>query len=108
MSVTARCSRLLTIDAMGRQTEIAELIRGGEGDDVLAVKQNRPAPYDQVGEAIGIGLDDLPRPVGRAVLADHQLEREIGVLDQDALDRLGDPGCVTVGAQNDADEGLGR
>jgi predicted transposase YbfD/YdcC len=48
---------LVTIDAMGCQKEIAELIREGEGDYVLAVKQNQPTLYEQVEEAIGAGLE---------------------------------------------------
>ena len=48
---------LVTIDAMGCQKEIAERIREGGGDYVLAVKQNQPTLYDQVEEAIGAGLE---------------------------------------------------
>src|SRR3954469_8106442 len=46
---------VVTIDAMGCQKEIADLIREGSGDYVLAVKQNQPTLYKQVGEAIGAG-----------------------------------------------------
>jgi predicted transposase YbfD/YdcC len=48
---------VVTIDAMGCQKEIAELIREGDGDDVLAVKQNQPTLYKQVEEAISAGLE---------------------------------------------------
>ena len=48
---------LVTIDAMGCQKEIADLIREGEGDYVLAVKQNQPTLYEQVEEAVGAGLE---------------------------------------------------
>ena len=48
---------LVTIDAMGCQKEIAELIREGKGDYVLAVKQNQPTLYEQVEEAIDAGLE---------------------------------------------------
>jgi CO/xanthine dehydrogenase Mo-binding subunit len=48
---------LVTIDAMGCQKEIAELIRRGEGDYVLAVKQNQPTLYERVEAAIGAGLE---------------------------------------------------
>jgi predicted transposase YbfD/YdcC len=48
---------LVTIDAMGCQKEIAELIREGGGDYVLAVKQNQPSLYEQVEEAIDAGLE---------------------------------------------------
>ena len=48
---------LVTIDAMGCQKEIADLIREGKGDYVLAVKQNQPTLYEQVEEAVGAGLE---------------------------------------------------
>jgi predicted transposase YbfD/YdcC len=39
---------LVTIDAMGTQTSIAQTIREGGGDYVLALKENWPATYAQV------------------------------------------------------------
>jgi predicted transposase YbfD/YdcC len=48
---------LVTIDAMGCQREIAAQIRQGEGDYVLAVKQNQPTLYEQVNQAIGEALE---------------------------------------------------
>jgi len=48
---------VVTIDAMGCQKEIADLIREGKGDYVLAVKQNQPTLYEQVEEAVGAGLE---------------------------------------------------
>jgi predicted transposase YbfD/YdcC len=48
---------VVTIDAMGCQKEIAESIREGEGDYVLAVKQNQPTLYEQVEGAISAGLE---------------------------------------------------
>src|SRR5512142_3244395 len=48
---------VVTIDAMGCQKEIADLIREGDGDYVLAVKQNQPTLYEQVEEAISAGLE---------------------------------------------------
>ena len=48
---------LVTIDAMGCQKAIAGSIREGEGDYVLAVKQNQPTLYEQVEEAVGAGLE---------------------------------------------------
>jgi predicted transposase YbfD/YdcC len=47
----------VTIDAMGCQKEIADLIREGGGDYVLAVKQNQPTLSEQVEEAVGAGLE---------------------------------------------------
>src|SRR6516225_5564548 len=49
---------LVTIDAMGCQTEIAERIREGKGDYVLAVKQNQPTLYERVEEAISEALEE--------------------------------------------------
>ena len=57
---------VVTIDAMGCQKEIADLIREGGGDYVLAVKQNQPTLYEQVGEAIDAGLEQ------DAALDEHQ------------------------------------
>ncbi len=48
---------VVTIDAMGCQKEIADLIREGDGDYVLAVKQNQPTLYERVERAIGVGLE---------------------------------------------------
>jgi predicted transposase YbfD/YdcC len=46
-----------TIDAMGCQKEIADRIREGEGDSVLAVKQNQPTLYERVEAAIAEALE---------------------------------------------------
>jgi predicted transposase YbfD/YdcC len=48
---------LVTIDAMGCQKEIAHQIREGEGDYVLAVKQNQPKLYERVEAAISEALE---------------------------------------------------
>jgi predicted transposase YbfD/YdcC len=48
---------IVTIDAMGCQKEIADLIRERGGDYVLAVKQNQPTLNEQVEEAVGAGLE---------------------------------------------------
>jgi predicted transposase YbfD/YdcC len=48
---------VVTIDAMGCQKEIAGLIRDGEGDYVLAVKENQPTLYERVGAAVDEGLE---------------------------------------------------
>lgn len=48
---------LVTIDAMGCQREIADQIRQGEGDYLLAVKENQPKLYEQVEEAIDAALE---------------------------------------------------
>ena len=43
---------VVTIDAMGCQKETAGLIRDGEGDYVLAVKENQPALFEQARAAV--------------------------------------------------------
>lgn len=48
---------VVTIDAMGCQKEIADLIRERGGDYVLAVKQNQPTLHEQVEEVINTGLE---------------------------------------------------
>jgi len=48
---------LVTIDAMGCQKEIAAQIRRGEGDYVLAVKQNQPTLHERVNQAIEEALE---------------------------------------------------
>jgi predicted transposase YbfD/YdcC len=42
------CSPIITIDAMGIQTEIVRLIRQKKADYVLALKSNHPTLYNQV------------------------------------------------------------
>ncbi len=49
---------LVTIDAMGCQRQIADAIRRGEGDDVLAVKQNQPTLYERVEAAIDLASEE--------------------------------------------------
>lgn len=49
---------LVTIDAMGCQREIAVEIRYGEGDYVLAVKQNQPTLYARVEAAIDLASEE--------------------------------------------------
>jgi predicted transposase YbfD/YdcC len=48
---------LVTIDAMGCQKEIADQIRGGGGDYILAVKPNQPTLCEQVEGAISEALE---------------------------------------------------
>jgi predicted transposase YbfD/YdcC len=48
---------VVTIDAMGCQKEIADLIRERGGEYVLAVKQNQPTLYEQVEGVINTGLE---------------------------------------------------
>lgn len=62
---------LVTIDAMGCQKEIAERIRAGEGDYVLAVKQNQPKLYEQVDAALSVALEREPED-----LDEHQTEEK--------------------------------
>lgn len=53
----------VTIDAMGCQKEIAEEIREGGGDYVLAVKLNQPTLYEQVTAAVAEGLEQDAAPI---------------------------------------------
>jgi predicted transposase YbfD/YdcC len=48
---------LVTSDAMGGQRAVADRIREGEADDVLAVKENQPTLDEQVEEAIAEALE---------------------------------------------------
>ena len=48
---------LVTLDAMGCQTAIAEEVREGGGDYVLAVKPNQPTLYERVRGAVDEGLE---------------------------------------------------
>jgi predicted transposase YbfD/YdcC len=48
---------VVTIDAMGCQKEIAGVIRDGEADYVLAVKENQPTLYERVRQAVDEGLE---------------------------------------------------
>jgi len=58
---------LVTIDAMGCQTEIAERIRGKGADYILAVKQNQPTLYERVEGAIDAALEQDAEEI-----AEHQ------------------------------------
>jgi predicted transposase YbfD/YdcC len=49
---------LVTIDAMGCQREIAAAIRRGEGDYVLAVKQDQPTLYERVEAAVDLASEE--------------------------------------------------
>lgn len=51
---------LVTIDAIGCQREIADKIRDGGGDYVLAVKQNQPKLYEQVEAALIEAMEGEP------------------------------------------------
>ena len=49
---------LVTIDAMGCQKEIAEQVIEQGGDYVLAVKENQPTLYEQVGRLDEAALEE--------------------------------------------------
>src|SRR5262249_45253933 len=49
--------RIVTIDAMGCQTEIAAQVVAGGGDYVLAVKDNQPRLHAEVRQAFETALD---------------------------------------------------
>jgi predicted transposase YbfD/YdcC len=62
---------LVTIDAMGCQKEIAAAIRHGEGDYLLAVKQNQPTLYEQVDATITTALEEEAKD-----LDEHQTQEQ--------------------------------
>jgi predicted transposase YbfD/YdcC len=62
---------LVTIDAMGGQKEIAEVIRERKGDYILAVKRDQPTLYEQVEGAIDEALE---RDAGE--IEEHQVVEE--------------------------------
>jgi predicted transposase YbfD/YdcC len=49
---------IVTIDAMGCQTEIAAAIRAGEADYVLAVKDNQPTLHEEIHQAFMVHAED--------------------------------------------------
>lgn len=62
---------LVTIDAMGTQTQIAQTILDGGGDYVLALKQNWPATQAAVETFFAAPPPDVPIQRGRTVDGDH-------------------------------------
>jgi predicted transposase YbfD/YdcC len=62
---------VVTIDAMGTQTEIAQTILDGGGDYVLALKENWPATYAEIEEVFTSPPPDLPMQSQETVDADH-------------------------------------
>jgi len=49
---------LVTIDAMGCQTGIAEAIVDGGGDDILAMKRNQPTRHDGIAAHVLDRMED--------------------------------------------------
>jgi len=62
---------IVTIDAMGTQTQIAQTILDGGGDYVLALKQNRPATFAGVEELFGKPPPSMTIGVHRTVNGGH-------------------------------------
>jgi len=62
---------LVTIDAMGTQTAIAQTILKGGGDYVLALKENWPATYAEVAQAFADPSTGLNIQRSQTVDADH-------------------------------------
>jgi predicted transposase YbfD/YdcC len=62
---------LVTIDAMGTQTSIAQTIRDGGGDYVLALKENWPATYAQVAAMFATPSDRLNIQRSQTVDGEH-------------------------------------
>ena len=53
---------IVTIDAMGCQTEIARKIIAGGGDYILNVKGNQPTLRDGIEQVLVSHLDEMPPP----------------------------------------------
>ena len=62
---------LVTIDAMGTQTDIAQTIRNGGGDDVLNLKANWPAADTEVEKLFANPPPDMSILRGMTIDADH-------------------------------------
>jgi len=58
----------VTIDAMGCQTDIAEVITKAQGHYILAVKDNQPTLHEEIQEAFADALDAGPRPLDQSRL----------------------------------------
>lgn len=88
---------IVTIDAMGCQTEVAQTIRAGEGDYVLALKKNQGRLHTDVEalftEALAAPDGGLAAETYRAVEGDHgRIEiRQAWVIDDAATLRYLDP-----------------
>jgi predicted transposase YbfD/YdcC len=59
---------IITIDAMGTQKEIAEQIIDGEGDYVLAVKDNHPSLHAAISEHFDAMYDDEEMPGTKQII----------------------------------------
>jgi hypothetical protein len=66
---------LVTIDAMGCRTEIAQRVVTAGADDVLAVKGNPPALYEGI---VGSFLDHLEDDFARVRVSRHDTPRHDG------------------------------
>ena len=62
---------LVTIDAMGTQTDIAERIVAGGGDYLLALKANRPVLHQDVVDFFANPPADMTEPGHHTTDADH-------------------------------------
>lgn len=82
---------IVTIDAMGTQTQIAQTILDGGGDYVLALKQNRPATFAEVETlfaapppSLAIGVhQSIDGGHGRVETRTHHVCHDIGWLFSD-------------------------
>jgi hypothetical protein len=63
---------LVTIDAMGTQTAIAERIVAGSGDSLLALKANRPVLHQDVVDFFANPPADMTEPGHHSTEADHR------------------------------------
>ena len=75
-----------------------------DGDVVFAAMEEEA---DLVGVTVGVGLADLPRAVGGFVFADEDLDGEVRLLHEHAVEAVADEVGVLVGADLDRHHGLG-
>lgn len=90
----------VTIDAMGCQTEIAKVIVGGNGNYLLAVKENQPALHKEIVETFAEAadqrkrsIDERPRP---ALEFFEETDKGHGRVEKRAIELCRDLGWMTT------------
>lgn len=94
---------IITIDAMGCQTEIASKIVEGGGDYVLAVKDNQPTLHMEIQEAFDEAFENNPQAIDFYETNEKSHGREEArrcylINDVEGLDKTDDfSGCASIG-----------
>jgi predicted transposase YbfD/YdcC len=90
----------VTIDAMGCQTKIAQTIVGGEGNYLLAVKENQPALHQEIVETFAEAADPRVRSVDErarpAVEIYEETDKGHGRVEKRSLELCRDLGWITT------------